>query len=209
MTRGWKYFGFPVLIVGLIAVFTLFKLEEKGITSWLNIGSLRLDDQQQQSYLEQTNALSFEKLSDQFSYLTNKRSTVNQQGILIVTYNGTYLDSQKRLRNYQSIKKVDLAHLDQMVFTAPQSNSQKSRDRWSIRVFCSDKLACIVESIKRGHDGEKKTTVSYDELIEVEGTDNARFALAILNRLISGYGGKSELDQAKGVIHIYNEYKNN
>ena len=209
VTRSWLYFGFPVLLVGLIAVFTISQLEEKGITSWLNIGSLRLDNQEQQRYLEQANELPLEKLSDKLAHLSNKRATVNQQGVLTVNYNGTYLDDQTKLRNYKATKKVGLARLDQMVFTAPQSNSQKGRDRWSIRVFCLEKLACITEATKRGAGGEKNITASYDELIEIEGTDNARFALAILNRLIRGYGGKSELDQTKGVIHIYNEYKNN
>ena len=209
MTKGWKYVGFPVLIVGLIAVFTLFRLEEKGITSWLDMGGLRLDDEQQQRYLEQTSALSFETLPGELANLTNKRATVNQQGMLTVTYRGTYLDSQQKVRNYRSITSVDLAQLDQMVFTAPQSNSQKSRERWSIRVFCSDKLACINQSSKRGSDPEKNTTVSYDELIEIEGRDNVRLSLAILNRLIRDYGGKSELDQTKGTIHIYKKYRDN
>ncbi len=199
----------PILVIGIITIFTVFQLETKGITSWITVGTLRLDDQQQYNYLQQVQDLSPENLAKKLKLLTKNKANVDQQGWLTVKYKGIFLDQQSVLRNYQSIKQVHLATLDQMVFTAPQSKSQKSRDAWSIRVFCVQKIACITKNTRRHLQKEKNITVRFDELIEVEGRANTRFALATLNHLIKAYGGPAELDQTKGVLHIYNKYKNN
>ena len=84
----------------------------------------------------------------------------------------------------------DLSVLDQMIFTAPQSNSQKGDDRWSIGMFCSQKLACVSEDRERVPGPTITTPVSHDGLIEVRGADNTRLVMVIANRLIINFDGK-------------------
>ena len=202
MEQSGKYL-ILFLIIGVITVLTIFSLEVKGITSWISIGSLRLDDQQQQRYLQEIQILPAEKIAKKLKYFTNNKVSVNSQGELTAIYGGDFLDKKGVIRNYQSITKVNLAQLDQMVF----SSKLKRRDSWSIKLFCLKKITCITNTHIRGSK-EGQDNKSYGSFTEVEGIDNARFVLSILNRLIKDHGGKAELDQTRGVFFIINEYKN-
>lgn len=202
MKQSGKYFVL-FLTVGIIIVLTIFLLEVKGITSWISIGSMRLDDQQQQSYLQKIQILPSEKLAKKLKYFTNNKVSVNNQGELTAIYGGDFLDKKGDIRNYQSVTKVNLAQLDQMIF----GSKLKNRDRWSIELFCLKKITCITNTFTRGSK-EGQVNKSYGSFTEIDGTDNARFVLSILSRLIKDHGGKAELDQTRGVFFIFNEYKN-
>jgi len=130
------------LVISIIIVLTIFSLEEKGITSWISIGSLRLDDQEQQKYLKEIQILPSEKIVKKLKLLTNNKISVNSQGELTYTYRGTFWDKKMGERSYESITKVNLSQLDQMVF----SSKLKSKDSWSIKLFCLKKITCITNT---------------------------------------------------------------